>query len=473
MSLAQYEDFVYGACHVDGDADPIAHWEAVSAQLTARAGELTGVRELRIVGPDTDLRVIVEGRPWIPSDGRHNMPDGEVFTSPVETGTEGEIYFAFPSIFQGQEVEDVRLRFEGGRVVQAEASTGQDYLRALIETDEGAAVLGEVAFGLNYEIDRFTRDILFDEKIGGTMHVALGGGFERGRDEEHVRPALGPDLRPPRRRRGLRGRRARLARRQLPHGAGSRACLTRGWRSLRTSSSATRPRSGPGDVVRIEGNPPTTPLIRELYRASLAAGAHPSAGLLVDEAVEALLENGTDEQLEWVPLDVRWNLEHGDVWIVLDGPENTKHLSGVDPAKMARRVRAREPYQARYLERSHRGEFRWVLCGYPTEAAAQDAGMSLSEFEELVYGAAFLDAEDPVAAWQRVRRASWSASARFLERKTRAAGRRRGHRPDARRRAAGPGFRANGHDELARRRGLHRARSRRASRERFDSRSRR
>jgi aminopeptidase len=178
MSLAQYEDFVYGACHVDGDADPIAHWESVSEQLTARARQLDGVRELRILGPDTDLRVIVEGRPWIPSDGRHNMPDGEVFTSPVETGTEGEIYFAFPSIFQGQEVENVRLRFERGRVVQAEASTGEDYLRTLIGTDEGAAVLGEVAFGLNYEIDRFTRDILFDEKIGGTMHVALGGGFE-------------------------------------------------------------------------------------------------------------------------------------------------------------------------------------------------------------------------------------------------------------------------------------------------------
>jgi len=178
MSLADYEDFVFGACHVNDDEDPIEHWEALSAELTARARELDGARELRIVGPDTDLRVRVEGRPWIPSDGRHNMPDGEIFTSPVETGTEGEIYFAFPSIFQGQEVEDVRLRFRDGRVVHAEASTGEDYLRALIATDEGAAVLGEVAFGLNYEIDRFTRDILFDEKIGGTMHVALGGGFD-------------------------------------------------------------------------------------------------------------------------------------------------------------------------------------------------------------------------------------------------------------------------------------------------------
>jgi aminopeptidase len=177
MSLAQYEDFVYGACHVDGDDDPIAHWRAVAAELTARAREMDGVRELRILGPDTDLRLSVEGRPWIPSDGRHNMPDGEIFTSPVETETEGEIYFAFPSIFQGGEVENVRLRFEEGRVVHAEASRGEDYLRALIGTDAGSAVLGEVAFGLNYEIDRFTRDILFDEKIGGTMHVALGGGF--------------------------------------------------------------------------------------------------------------------------------------------------------------------------------------------------------------------------------------------------------------------------------------------------------
>ena len=178
MPLAQYEDFVYGACHVDGTDDPIAHWESVSTELTARARQLDGLRELRILGPDTDLRVVVEGRPWLPSDGKHNMPDGEVFTSPVETGTEGEIYFAFPSIFQGQEVENVRLRFEGGRVVHAEATVGEDYLRALIATDEGAGRLGEVAFGLNYEIDRFTRDILFDEKIGGTMHVALGGGFE-------------------------------------------------------------------------------------------------------------------------------------------------------------------------------------------------------------------------------------------------------------------------------------------------------
>ena len=177
MSLAEYEDFVHGACHTRESDDPIAHWEAMSETMTARARELDGVRELRIVGPGTDLRIVVEGRQWIPSDGKHNMPDGEIFTSPVESGTNGEIFFAFPSVFQGQEVENVRLRFENGSVVHSEASSGEEYLRSLLETDAGAKVLGEVAFGLNYEIDRFTRDILFDEKIGGTMHVALGEGF--------------------------------------------------------------------------------------------------------------------------------------------------------------------------------------------------------------------------------------------------------------------------------------------------------
>ena len=178
MSLAEYEDFVHGACHTREGDDPIAHWQAMSETMTARARELDGVRELRIVGPRTDLRVVVEGRQWIPSDGKHNMPDGEIFTSPVETGTSGEIFFAFPSVFQGQEVENVHLRFENGSVVHSEASSGEEYLRSLLDTDTGAKVLGEVAFGLNYEIDRFTRDILFDEKIGGTMHVALGGGFD-------------------------------------------------------------------------------------------------------------------------------------------------------------------------------------------------------------------------------------------------------------------------------------------------------
>ena len=179
MSLVEYEDFVYGGCHVQGDEDPVAHWQVVSTELNARARELEQVRELRIVGPDTDLRLGVEGRAWLAADGKLNMPDGEIFTSPVETATEGEIRFSFPAIFHGRGVEDVRLRFEGGRVVHAEAGEGEDYLRSLLDMDDGARILGELAFGMNYEIDRFTRDILFDEKIGGTMHLALGASFKK------------------------------------------------------------------------------------------------------------------------------------------------------------------------------------------------------------------------------------------------------------------------------------------------------
>ena len=178
MSLAEYEDFVFAACHVH-EEDAASHWRGASSGLGARAAELGTVRELRIVGPDTDLRLGVDGRSWLAADGRYNMPDGEVFTSPIETETEGEIRYTFPAVYHGREVEDIRLRFEEGRVAHAEASRGNDYLQSLLDMDAGARVLGEVAFGLNYEIDRFTRNILFDEKIGGTMHLALGSGFQQ------------------------------------------------------------------------------------------------------------------------------------------------------------------------------------------------------------------------------------------------------------------------------------------------------
>jgi aminopeptidase len=197
MALAEYEDFVYGACHVRGNEDPVAHWRAVSLELNERARELNTFTEVRVVGPDTDLRINVAGREWLAADGRLNMPDGEIFTSPVETATEGEIRFSFPAIFQGRGVEDVRLRFEGGRVVRAEAGNGNEFLQSLLDMDEGARILGEVAFGLNYEIDRFTRDILFDEKIGGTMHFALGSSFKKlgGRNESGLHWDMICDLR--------------------------------------------------------------------------------------------------------------------------------------------------------------------------------------------------------------------------------------------------------------------------------------
>jgi aminopeptidase len=177
MSLSELEDFVYGALHcVDGE-DPVEYWRRRERELEAIAAGLAGARELRIVGPDTDLTVGVEGRRWLTAGGRRNLPDGEVFTSPLEARTDGTIRYTLPAIHQGVEVEDVRLRFEAGRVVAFEAGRGRDHLAALLDMDEGARILGEVAFGLNYEIDRFTRNILLDEKIGGTMHLALGFGF--------------------------------------------------------------------------------------------------------------------------------------------------------------------------------------------------------------------------------------------------------------------------------------------------------
>ncbi len=176
MSLNDYEEFVFRACHVLDD-DPIAHWRRTSEELKRRAAELDRVRELRIVGEDTDLTLGVEGRTWRAAYGLQNMPDGEVYTSPIETAVEGTIRFGFPAVFEGREIDDLRLRFEGGRVAGAEAAGGLGYLEALLDMDDGARGIGEVAFGLNYEIDRFTRNILFDEKIGGTMHIALGMGF--------------------------------------------------------------------------------------------------------------------------------------------------------------------------------------------------------------------------------------------------------------------------------------------------------
>jgi aminopeptidase len=176
MSLQDYEDFVYRACRLTDD-DPAAAWRAFASELESRAALLADVGELRILGPDTDLRVAVAGRSWIAADGCLNMPDGEVFTSPIETGVDGEIRFGFPAVYEGREIEDVRLRFAGGRVVEAEAARGGEYLDSLLDMDAGARIAGEIAFGMNYEIDRFTHNVLFDEKIGGTIHLALGSGF--------------------------------------------------------------------------------------------------------------------------------------------------------------------------------------------------------------------------------------------------------------------------------------------------------
>lgn len=176
MSLSEYEDFIYGAAFLD-DGDPVVRWEQFAERLRAKADFLTKKQELRIVAEDTDLTLAVGGRTWIAADGHENFPDGEVFTAPLEASAEGEIRFTFPAVFRGRQVDDVRLRFHEGEVVEATAAHGQDFLEEMIGVDDGARRIGEFAFGLNEAVNVFTRNILFDEKIGGTVHLALGTAY--------------------------------------------------------------------------------------------------------------------------------------------------------------------------------------------------------------------------------------------------------------------------------------------------------
>ena len=176
MSLTEFEDFVYAAGFLDRD-DPVGEWKRFGERIDHVSEFLSGVSELRVLAKETDLRIGVGGRHWIASGGLENFPDGEVFTGPVETSVEGTIRFTYPAIFQGREVDDVRLRFEGGEVVDATASRGQDLLREMVAVDDGARRVGEFAFGLNENVTEFTREILFDEKIGGTVHLALGTAY--------------------------------------------------------------------------------------------------------------------------------------------------------------------------------------------------------------------------------------------------------------------------------------------------------
>jgi aminopeptidase len=176
MSLSEYEDFVYSAGHLD-EADPVAAWRAISARQQRQCDRLMAVRDLHIVAPGTDLRLSVAGRTWINADGTKNFPDGEVFTGPVEDSAEGVISFTFPAVHLGREVEGVRLEFERGKVVRATARKGEDLLTSLLDMDAGARFIGEFAFGTNPDIQRFTRNTLFDEKIGGTIHLAVGASY--------------------------------------------------------------------------------------------------------------------------------------------------------------------------------------------------------------------------------------------------------------------------------------------------------
>jgi aminopeptidase len=177
MSLREYEDFVYGACHVSGPDDPLAYWGQVQAEQERLCQWLAPRDRVEVRGPNVDLKLSIKGRTFLNASGRHNMPDGEIYTGPVEDSVEGWVRYTYPAVAYGREVDGVEFRFEGGRVAQASARKNQDFLLQTLDTDAGARYLGEFAIGTNYGIQHHTKNILFDEKIGGAIHLAVGSGY--------------------------------------------------------------------------------------------------------------------------------------------------------------------------------------------------------------------------------------------------------------------------------------------------------
>jgi aminopeptidase len=177
MSLSEYEDFVFAAGLLD-HPDPVASWKKVSQRQQRLTDFLNGKKDYRVVAANgTDVRLSVAGQTWINCDGHENFPDGEVFSGPVIDSVNGQINFSFPAVYHGRECDGVKLTFKNGKVVDASATKGQDYLFSMLDMDSGSRFLGECAIGTNYNITRYTRNTLFDEKIGGSVHFALGMGY--------------------------------------------------------------------------------------------------------------------------------------------------------------------------------------------------------------------------------------------------------------------------------------------------------
>lgn len=176
MSLEEYEDFVYSATFANLD-DPIAEWRKLGEMQQKKIDWLKGKKHVKAQGPNIDLELSIDGRVFINACGERNMPDGEIFTGPVENSAKGWVKFTYPSTVQGQSVEGIELKFEQGRVAQATAARNQSLLMSMLDTDAGSRYLGEFAIGTNFGINRFTGTILYDEKIGGTLHMAVGAGY--------------------------------------------------------------------------------------------------------------------------------------------------------------------------------------------------------------------------------------------------------------------------------------------------------
>lgn len=176
MSLSQHEDFVFQACKVHLD-DPVTAWRQVEQTQQRLIDYLTGKQFLHVRGRNIDLEMSIAGRPFLNACGRINFPDGEIFTGPVEDSVNGWVKFTYPAYYRDNEVAGVELTFENGQITQATAEKNEAFLLNTLDTDPGASRLGEFAIGTNNDIQRFTGSILFDEKIGGTVHMAMGQGY--------------------------------------------------------------------------------------------------------------------------------------------------------------------------------------------------------------------------------------------------------------------------------------------------------
>lgn len=176
MSLSDYEEFVFGAGMLNRD-DPVAEWIKEGERQLELIRWLSGKQDVELKGSDIDLRLSIAGRPFIEANGKYNFPDGEIFTGPVEHSANGWVRFSYPLIHRGREVTELELWFKDGKVVKESAATGEDLLSAQLNTDAGARYLGEWGIGTNYDIQQFTKNMLFDEKIGGTIHLAVGNGY--------------------------------------------------------------------------------------------------------------------------------------------------------------------------------------------------------------------------------------------------------------------------------------------------------
>lgn len=176
MSLEDYEDFVYSACHAN-EEDPIAFWNKVKEEQQVAIDNIQGRNQVILKGPNVDLSLSIKNRIFLNSAGVFNMPDGEIYTGPVEDSVNGWVKFTYPAIYNGVAVEGAELTFSNGKVTSAKADKNQDFLLKMLETDAGSRYLGEFAIGTNFGIDQFTGQILFDEKIGGSFHMALGASY--------------------------------------------------------------------------------------------------------------------------------------------------------------------------------------------------------------------------------------------------------------------------------------------------------